>query len=75
MLTKRLRFFTWSSPCSDAQRAFAPERSFQPTGDTGARGLTRGARAQLWLALVVVLLAAWATWGAGNWILTAWRWR
>jgi hypothetical protein len=74
MLTKRLRFFTWSSPCSDSQRAFVPERSSKPTVDTGARGLMRGARAQLWLAFLVVLLAAWATWSAGNWILTAWRW-
>jgi hypothetical protein len=75
MLTKRLWFFSWSSPCSDSDRAFAPERSPKPTVDTGARRLTRGARAQLWLAFLVVLLAASATWGAGNWIFTAWRWR
>jgi hypothetical protein len=76
MFMKRLRFFAWSSPCPEvAQQAFVPARSSRPVVESGARGHALGERAQLWLAFLVVLLAAWGTWSAGNWMLAAWQWQ
>jgi hypothetical protein len=54
-----------SQPAHEQDQALLAERS--------AESVRRGPRAQMWLALLTVLLATWSSWGASSWLLEAWR--
>lgn len=73
---KRLRLSVWPSTARELpQRGLAPLRASQASIQIDRPARTLGARAQWWLALLVVLLASYGTWSAGNWLLAEWQWR
>ena len=73
---KRLRLSVWPwTPGEVPQRGLASARAAQARVELDRPARTLGARAQWWLALLVVLLASYGTWSAGNWLLAEWQWR